>query len=188
MERSTAHKPHLSKWQKGIRLIGAFLDPRAYIHGIRLLNYYNYSHVQPRRRMTIGADPSISPRAVFSNAERIKIGDRLRLGSGCHLWAGHGSGTITIGDDVLFGPDVLVTAATYRFNGGTPVTRQPMDEADIVIGDDVWIASRVIILPGVTIGNYAIIGAGAVVKSDIPAGAIAVGAPARVIGFRNCDW
>lgn len=188
MDATPALKPHLGKWQKALRLVRSFLDPRAYVHAIRLINYYNYSHVQPRRLMTIGADPSISPRAVFSNGERITVGDRLRLGSGCHLWAGHATGRIKIGNDVLFGPDVLVTAATYRFNDGTPVTRQPMDEADIVIGNDVWIASHVIILPGVTIGDHAIIGAGAVVKGDIPAGAIAVGAPARIVGMRNCDW
>ena len=41
-----------------------------------------------------------------------------------------------IGDDCLFGPEVLITAANYRLNDGGPVTRQPMDEADVVLGRD----------------------------------------------------
>lgn len=61
----------------------------------------------------------------------------------------------------------MITAASYRFNEGQPVTRQPMDEADIVIGDDVWIGTRGIVLSG------AIIGAGALVREDVPPMAIA---------------
>ena len=52
-------------------------------------------------------------------------------------------------------------------------------------GDDVWIGTRVIILPGVTIGKGVIIGAGAIVTKDIPEYAIAVGNPARVIKYRG---
>ncbi len=57
----------------------------------------------------------------------------------------------------------------------------------IRIEDDVWIGARVIVLPGVSIGKGAIIGAGAVVTKDVPAYAICVGNPARVIRFRDPD-
>jgi maltose O-acetyltransferase len=60
-----------------------------------------------------------------------------------------------------------------------------MDEADVFVGDDVWIGAAAIILPGVTIGNGAIIGAGAVVHRDVPAMSVAVGDSARVVGQRN---
>jgi acetyltransferase-like isoleucine patch superfamily enzyme len=90
-----------------------------------------------------------------------------------------------IGDDVLFGPEVMVTAAGYRFNDGAPVTEQAMDEDDVIIGRDVWLATRVIVMPGARIGDGAIIGAGAIVTGDIPAHAIAVGMPARVVGRRQ---
>lgn len=56
-----------------------------------------------------------------------------------------------------------------------------LDIREVHIGDDVWIGGNVTILPGVTIGNRAVIGAGAVVTEDIPADSVAVGAPARVI-------
>lgn len=180
-----AHKQRLSKPQRILRGVLAMLDPRAYLHALKLINYYNYAHVIPRRQLNVGPDAGISPNAVFSNAERITIGRGLRLGARCHLWAGPGAGRITIGDNVLFGPEVMVTAASYRFNDGSPVTDQAMDEADVVIGDDVWLGTRAVVLPGARIGAGAIIGAGALVRGEIPANAIAVGTPARVVGTRE---
>ncbi|MEP4525600.1 MAG: acyltransferase [Alloalcanivorax venustensis] len=178
-------KRSLSRPRRALRALLATLDPRSWAHGLKLLNYYNYSHVIPRRSMSIGANAAISPNAIFSNPERIVIGRGLNLGARCHLWAGPSRGRIVIGDDVLFGPEVMVTAASYRFNDGQPVTAQAMDEADVIIGNDVWIATRVTILPGTVIGDGAVIGAGAVVRGEIPPFAIAVGTPARVVGHRQ---
>lgn len=180
-----AHKQRLSAPQRLLRLLGGMLDPRAWLHLVRMVNYWNYSHVIPRRKLTLGASPNLSPDAVFANPERIVIGDRLRLGSRCHLWAGPGHGRIVIGDDVLFGPDCLVTASGYRFNDGHPVTAQAMEEADVILGRDVWLGAKVIVLPGSTIGDGAIIAAGAVVRGTIPPMAIAAGVPARVVGTRE---
>jgi acetyltransferase-like isoleucine patch superfamily enzyme len=177
-------KPMLSRRQRLARLVGGVLDPRAWLHLLRMVNYYNYSHVAPLRRIRLGRDPAISPDVSFANPERIEIGDRVRLGSRCHLWAGPRAGRILIGDDCLCGPDVVITAAQYDFNRGTPVTAQPMTENDVVIGDDVWIGARAVILPGVQIGHGCVVGAGAVVTRSLPDGAIAAGAPARVVGRR----
>ena len=178
-------KKQLSKGARLVRMVLSALDPRAYLHALRLINYYNYTHVTPRRKLRLGPGAAISPNAAFSNPERIEAGRGLRLGARCTLWAGHATGRIVIGNDVLFGPDVMVTAAGYRFNDGHPVTDQAMDEADVIIGNDVWLSTGVIVLPGVTIGDGAIIGAGAIVTKDIPAMAIAVGAPAKVVGDRK---
>jgi acetyltransferase-like isoleucine patch superfamily enzyme len=178
-------KPRLGKGGRLLRLIGSTLDPRAWAHVLKLVNYYNYSHVAPLRRVTLGPGAAISPNAVFSNPERITAGRGLMLGARCHLWAGPSRGRISIGDDVLFGPEVMVTAASYRFDDGSPVTAQPMDEADVVIGNDVWFGTRAIVLPGARIGDGAIIGAGALVRGEIPPHAIAVGMPARVVGWRH---
>ncbi|MEP2473675.1 MULTISPECIES: acyltransferase [Rhodobacterales] len=180
-----AHKKRLSKPGRAIRMLAALFDPRAYLHVLRIVNYYNYTHVIPRRALQVGPGARISPNAAFSNPERIKIGARFGLGARSTLWAGPATGMIEIGDDVLFGPDVLVTAAGYRFNDGSPVTEQAMDEASVHIGSDVWIGAKAIILPGVTIGNGAIIGAGALVRGPIPENAIAVGVPAKVVGLRT---
>ncbi|MFC3098018.1 acyltransferase [Alteraurantiacibacter palmitatis] len=180
-----AHKRKLGKGDRGKRLLRSILDPRAWLHLLKIVNYHNYMHVMPLRQITLGSDPGISPDAVFSNAERITIGNRVRIGSRCHLWAGPSTGRIIIGDDVLFGPEVMVTAASYDYNHGQPVTDQPMNEADIVIGNDVWLATRCIILPGARIGDGAIIAAGAIVKGEIPPMTIAAGSPARVVGARR---
>ncbi len=180
-------KKRLSRSQRLMRLVGGALDPRAWFHLVRMVNYWNYSHVTPRRKLTLGPGAQISPDAVFANPERIAAGRGLRLGSRCHLWAGPGHGRIAIGDDALFGPDVLVTAAGYRFNDGHPVTDQAMDEADVVLGNDVWIGAKCVILPGARIGDGAIVGAGSVVRGEIPAMSVAVGVPARVVATRRID-
>ena len=109
----------------------------------------------------------------------------MRIGSRCHLWAGPGTGRIVIGNDVLFGPEVMLTAASYDYSQGSPVTEQPMHEGDIVIGNDVWLATRSIVLPGTTIGDGAIIAAGAVVKGEVPPMAIMAGSPAKVVSQRR---
>jgi acetyltransferase-like isoleucine patch superfamily enzyme len=98
--------------------------------------------------------------------------------------AGASTGRITIGDDCLFGPETLVTAASYRFNDGSPVTEQLMDEKDVVIGRDVWLGARAIVLQGVTIGDGAIVAAGSLVTKSVPPGAIVMGNPARIIDRR----
>lgn len=179
------HKQRPGLVRRAIRLAASTLDPRAWIHLIRMVNYYNYTHVAPRRRVRFGRSPNVSPDVVFSNPERIAIGDRVRIGSRCHIWAGPGNGRVIIGNDVLFGPEVMVTAATYRYNDGTPVTDQAMREDDVIIGDDVWLATRAVILPGTIVGRGAIIGAGAVVKGVIPEFSIVAGSPARIVGERT---
>lgn len=178
-------KKSLSLTQRALRLLTSTFDPRAWLHLLKIVNYWNYSHVAPLRELTMGADCRISPDVNFSNAQNITLGHRVRLGSRCFIWGGPGKGRVTIGDDVLFGPDVLITAANYRFNDGSPVTDQVMDEADVTIGADVWAGARAILLPGVTIGDGAIIAAGSVVRQDVPPFAIVAGVPAKVVGTRN---
>ena len=62
---------------------------------------------------------------------------------------------------------------------------QPKLERDVVVGDDVWLGARVMVVPGVEIGDGCIIGASSVVTRSVPAGSIAVGNPARVVGRRG---
>lgn len=179
-----AEQRNIGIGRRFIRLLGAAIDPRAYLHGIRILNYYNHTHVIPRRRIRSGSDCAIAPNVSFMNGERITLGDRVKLGARCQIWAGSSTGRIVVGDDALFGPEVLLTTSNYRFDGGSPVTDQAMDERDVHIGKDVWIGTRSIVLAGVTIADGAVIGAGSVVTRDVPAGAIMVGSPARQVGTR----
>ena len=180
-----AHKLRLTRSQRFLRLLIATLDPRAWLHLFKIINYYNYTHVVPLRKIRLGRASNISPDAAFSNAERIFIGDRARIGSRCHIWAGPRNGTIRIGDDVLMGPEVMITAATYNYNSGSPVTDQSMRESDVTIGNDVWLATRVIVLPGARIGDGAIVSAGSVVRGEVPPYAIVAGSPASIVGHRR---
>ncbi len=180
-----AQKNSPSRMARGLRLLRSIIDPRAWLHMFKLVNYYNYSHVAPLREVRIDGNANISPDVVFQNPTRIQLGKRARLGSRCHLWAGPGTGRIVIGDDVLFGPDVLLTAASYRYDLGSPVTDQPMAEGDIILGNDVWCATRAVILPGTIIGDRSIVAAGAVVKGTFPPDSIIAGSPARQVGTRN---
>ena len=96
------------------------------------------------------------------------------------------SGQVIIGDNVMIGPELMC----YTTNHQTERTDIPMIEQGfakmkpIVIGNDVWIGSRVIILGGVRVGDGAVIGAGAVVTHDVPEYSIVGGNPAKVIKNR----
>lgn len=185
MSGGTAEKKKTTRFQRLLRLVGAMLDPRAYAHALKVVNYFNYTHVaELRHAMRIG-EQRISPMASFANGRNIVLGNRVNIGAYTSIWAGPGKARIVLGDDVLIAPSVMITAATYRYNDGGPVNQQAMDEADIVIGRDVWLGYGAVVLAGVTIGDSAIIGAGAVVKKDVPAFAIVAGNPAKVVGERR---
>jgi acetyltransferase-like isoleucine patch superfamily enzyme len=160
------------------------LDPRAYIGMVRVVHWYNRTHISPRRQLTRGQGVRLSPMASFANAERIEIGDRTRIGDHVCLWAGDREGRIVVGKDCLFGPGTFVTASDYSLDAGSSINSQAMRERDIVIGDDVWIGAGAIITAGVEIGDGAVIGAGSVVGRPGAAGAIVAGNPARVSASR----
>jgi N-acetylglucosaminyl-diphospho-decaprenol L-rhamnosyltransferase len=166
------------------RFLRSLLDPRSYLHALRLLHYYHYTHVGETAKLRLGPDVRLAPNASFSNAERISIGARTRVGARTHLWAGDGTGHITIGSDCNFAPNCFVTASNYGTDAGTAFLDQEKQDADVVIGDDVWFGTGAVVVAGVTIGEGAVIAAGSVVTSDVPAGAIVGGVPARVIRTR----
>ena len=87
---------------------------------------------------------------------------------------------VTIGDDVQLGPNVQLLTATHPLEPGPRRAKWEAAEP-IVIGDNVWLGGGVIVCPGVTIGADTVVGAGAVVVRDLPAGVVAVGSPARVL-------
>lgn len=131
-----------------------------------------------------GRDVIVKDRCYFGDGARLSVGDRSQLGSSARL-----NGDITIGCDVLMGPDVIMMATSHEFSRiDIPINQQGASpEQPITIGDDVWIGTRAIILPGVHVGDHAIIAAGAVVTKDVPDYTIAGGVPARIIGSRKRD-
>ena len=117
----------------------------------------------------------------FLNGRKVNLGDRNVINFGCLLDGRRY--TITTGKDVSIGPE-----ATILTLGHDPQSPTFDDRGgDVVIGDRAWIAYRALILPGITIGEGAVVGAGAVVTKDVAPYAIVAGNPAKVIGQRNPD-
>jgi acetyltransferase-like isoleucine patch superfamily enzyme len=85
----------------------------------------------------------------------------------------------------MIGPHCYITDANHGRVHGINVKSQAMDAKPVIIEDDVWLGAGVIVLPGVSIGRSAVIGAGAVVTKDVPANAIYAGVPANNIGDRS---
>ena len=87
---------------------------------------------------------------------------------------------IYVGDSVMFGPNVTVSAGTHPVHPELR-RRQAQYNVPVYIGNNVWIGANSVILPGVHIGDNSVVGAGSVVSRDIPANVVAVGCPCRVL-------
>jgi maltose O-acetyltransferase len=107
----------------------------------------------------------------------LRIGERCELERPFELDPSH-CWLVEIGDDVTFAPDVHVIVHDASTKGCVAHTRL----APVRIGSRVFVGARTTILPGVTIGDDVLLGAGSVVSGDIPSGTVAAGNPARVLG------
>jgi len=98
-----------------------------------------------------------------------------------------GNGKVSFGDNFHSGKECMIITQFHNYEGEEIPYDSTCITKDVVIGDNVWLGNRVIILGGVTIGEGAIIQAGAVVVNDIPPCGIAGGNPARVFKYRDKD-
>ena len=87
---------------------------------------------------------------------------------------------VRIGDNCLFAPNVSIYTAGHPLHSAARNTAYEYG-IDVTIGNNVWVGGNVVILPGVTIGDNAVIAAGSVVTKDVPAWTVAGGNPARVL-------
>ena len=127
----------------------------------------------------LGKGTSIQMGCRFLNGRKVFLGDRNVINFGCLFDGRHYH--IKTGSDVSIGPE-----ATILTLGHNPQSPSFADRGgDVIIGDRVWIAYRAIILPGVTIGEGAVVGAGSVVTKDVEPYTIVAGNPARFIKKRN---
>lgn len=105
----------------------------------------------------------------------ITLGKRIFINAGCKF---QDQGGVVIGDDTLIGHNVVIATLNHDL---APSRRADMHPAPVVIGRNVWIGSNATILPGVSIGDDAVVAAASVVTKDVPEGAVVVGSPARVV-------
>lgn len=110
----------------------------------------------------------------------VAMGSHVDVNAFVHIWGGGG---VEIGSRVLIASHVAITSVTHDHS--LPVIFGTNVLKPVRIGDDVWIGAHACILPGVSIGNGAVIGAGAVVTKDVNAREIVVGVPARPVGQRQ---
>jgi acetyltransferase-like isoleucine patch superfamily enzyme len=150
--------------------------------------YWYYSYVRegrcaPTRFCSYGRDVRIGRGTIIESPEKMKIGDHTWIGANCAIDA---TGGLRLGNYCAVAARTTILTTDHHYKGAESL---PWDEARIVkpvvLEDYVWVGLNVSILPGVTIGEGAIIGLGAVVAKDIPSCAITVGNPARVVGYRD---
>ncbi len=142
----------------------------------------------------------------LTSPQRIRVGAHVRLGKdvvlgawpegrlsiGEHTYIGRWSivlahQSVTIGDDCLIAPGCHITDVNHGMAAGERMRNQALVSRPVCIGNDVWMGAGCSVLPGVTIGDGAVIGARAVVTRDLPPNAIAVGTPAKIIRYRGDD-
>ncbi len=154
--------------------------PSSYIKGCGVFGAIRYACCK-QLFTRCGKGARVEPRAFFNSGRCVELGDYSSIGENCKV-----RGSVKIGDHVMMGEDVLIISWNHEFaRTDIPMNQQGFrPEKTIVIGDDVWIGSRVILLSGVKIGKGSIIGAGAVVAKDVPEWSVVVGNPGRVIKSR----
>lgn len=129
-----------------------------------------------------GRDINIEHGAYFGKGNELSIGNRSGIGLNARI-----QGPVSIGDHVMMGPEVHIYTRNHDFSRrDIPMIDQGDTISEpVIIGDDVWIGARSIILPGVTVGNGAIIAAGSVVTKSVAPYTIVGGNPAKLIKERS---
>ncbi|MHA7208363.1 DapH/DapD/GlmU-related protein [Arthrobacter sp. MDT1-65] len=151
---------------------------------LRITGELNSGYQEPERVLHLLSqltgkpiDPSVTVFPPFYSdfGRNITLGKRVFINAGCTF---QDQGGVVIGDDTLIGHNTVLATLNHDL---APGRRADMHPARIVVGRNVWIGSNATILPGVTIGDNAVVAAAAVVTKDVPADAVVVGSPARVV-------
>ena len=122
---------------------------------------------------------------VIEYPRRLKIGRHVGINYGAWISA---RGGVSIGEDSIVGPYSVIHSANHVIEDvNVPVRLQDYDLRPVSIGRDVWIGAHATVLPGVTIGDRAVVAAGAVVTRDVAAGDVVAGVPARPISSRTAS-
>jgi maltose O-acetyltransferase len=132
------------------------------------------------RFASCGDDVHIQFPAYFADPDRIALGSNVAIAAFVHVW---GSGGVTIGNRVLIASHVAISSVTHDHRMATMYGASRC--APVVIEDDVWVGAHAVVLPGLTIGRGAVIGAGSVVTKSVPANAIVMGVPGAIKGYRQ---
>lgn len=177
-----------------------FMSPKADI----LRGFQRWKWLAMNRRTGRLIEPNIQVQGCLETLNAgISCGEKCQVDVGCILWRGNDAGKIHIGNRTYIGPycylgahdhilqigeDSMIGAGCYLITSNhqigdksRPYREQGFKGADVTLGKNVWLGAHVVVLPGVTIGDHAIVGAGGVVTKDIPPGETWAGIPAKKI-------
>jgi len=169
----------------------------------RIVREQNYRSMR-RKKLRFGEGLVLEGKVDITHAEQIQIGNRVKLGKESVLGAWPSS-ELTIGDDTYIGrwtiilayesvqigndcliaPGCHITDVNHGIEYGELIRTQNYTSKPVRIGNDVWVGAGSSILPGVTVGDGAVIGARSVITRDVPPYAIVAGVPAKMIRYRN---
>jgi acetyltransferase-like isoleucine patch superfamily enzyme len=142
-----------------------------------------------RNGIALGDNVRIGPYSTIIGPPPFDLGDGIRMGANsaadAYSFIG-GGGPVLIGDNVIMGEHVSFHPVNHRFDEvDIPIRDQGTIRKGITIEDDVWVGANVTFLDGVHVGRGSVIGAGSIVRGEIPPYSVAVGAPAKVVRSRN---
>ena len=132
----------------------------------------------PYRKFSLGDYSVVESFSCINNAVGdVVIGDHTRVGL-------HNTviGPVTIGSHVNLAQGITITALNHNFGDKSQrIDSQGVSTNPVILGDDIWIGANAVVLPGVSIGNHAVVAAGAVVTKDVPPHSLVAGVPAKII-------
>ena len=111
----------------------------------------------------------------------VRLGDHVEINNYTII---NGTGGVDIGQDTLVGPGAKLISYQHGFRKGATIRSQPVEARPIRVGRDCWIGANAVVMAGVSIGDGAVVGAGAVVTRDVPPNTVVAGVPAVVIKQR----
>ncbi len=162
---------HLHMHEMSQRALALTAEINGKYHGLEELRRLFFELIGQETDETFGLFPPF----YTDYGRNITVGKRVFINMGCCF---QDQGGITIGDDVLIGHQVVIATLNHDLN---PAKRGSMAPAPVKIGNKVWIGAHATVLPGVTVGEGAVIAAGAVVTKDVPANTVVAGVPAKPI-------
>ena len=177
-------------WRRAILFNGIPSEARMALLRMRGAQIGSGTRIPPRTLFTWPHQVKLGSRCIlqsdiffnfdhyWSPGPSIVIGDRVFLGRGCEFNIRH---RLEIGDDCLIASGCIFSDSNHGRNSHGPMNRQPVESSPIILGRNVWIGARCVILQGVAIGDGAVVGAGAVVTKSIPPGVVWGGVPARLL-------
>lgn len=162
-----------------------FLAWRMLFKRCGIVRFYTGLTLIALKNISLGNDIRIGKRCFLSASKgELKLGDHVAISPNVNI--GADNGFIEIGNYVAIGPGAVIRAANHRFdNLSIPIYLQGHNPGYIKIENDVWIGANCVLTPNITIGQGAIVGAGAVVTKNVEPWTIVGGVPAHKIGDRK---